>query len=169
VVKELHPAGRGYVDQPLRGGTQSIGHLFQSRLDLIGRLRKRIEEAVGRYIAELPPNSAHPLMGRRGKGFTFSGSWSSRLGDRGFLVNHVHPRGWISSAYYVEVPDTADTEGWIKFGEPSYDIALSRPVRRLIQPKPGRLILFPSYVWHGTLPFSAPAHRTSISFDVLPS
>ena len=80
--------------------------------------------------------------------------------------------GWISSCYYVAVPDAAKDEsarqGWIKFGEPSFDVALKNPVRRAIQPVPGRLVLFPSYMWHGTIPFRDAAARTTIAFDVVP-
>jgi Putative 2OG-Fe(II) oxygenase len=80
--------------------------------------------------------------------------------------------GWISSSYYVAVPEvTKDQDakqGWIKFGEPSLNVPLKNPVRRAIQPVPGRLVLFPSYMWHGTTPFHAPAVRTTIAFDAVP-
>jgi len=45
--------------------------------------------------------------------------------------------GWISSCYYVAVPDAvkdqSSRQGWIKFGEPSLDVALKNPIRRAIQ------------------------------------
>jgi Putative 2OG-Fe(II) oxygenase len=91
---------------------------------------------------------------------------------QGRHVNHLHPEGWISSAYYVTVPEvTKDAEaknGWIKFGEPSLDLALKDPIRRAVQPVPGRLVLFPSYVWHGTVPLQASSARTTIAFDAVP-
>ena len=87
-------------------------------------------------------------------------------------MNHLHPEGWISSCYYVTVPrETDDPEtrnGWIKFGEPSFDLPLKNPVRRAVQPIPGRLVLFPSYMWHGTIPLRAPSPRTTIAFDAVP-
>ena len=104
------------------------------------------------------------------RGFRFAGSWSSRLGDAGFHVNHVHPEGWISSCYYVGVPHVVKNEkekqGWIKFGEPSFDTGLSP--RRVLQPVPGRLVLFPSYMWHGTIPFHDASPRMTIAFDAVP-
>jgi hypothetical protein len=87
-------------------------------------------------------------------------------------VNHLDPEGWISSCYYVTVPEvTKDQDarqGWIKFGEPALGLPLKDPVRRAVQPVPGRLVLFPSYMWHGTTPFHAPALRTTIAFDAVP-
>ena len=67
------------------------------------------------------------------------------------------------------VQDTETRQGWIKFGEPSYEIGLSDPVRRAVQPKVGRLVLFPSYMWHGTIPFHAAQNRTTIAFDAVPA
>jgi len=125
---------------------------------------------VNRYIATLETDERHPFLSRKTNGFRFSGSWSSRLRDRGFHINHLHPGGWISSCYYVDLPDAVKDrdrkQGWIKFGEPSFDVRLS--IRRAIQPAVGRLVLFPSYMWHGTVPFNDNHPRTTIAFDVVP-
>ena len=56
----------------------------------------------------------------------------------------------------------------IKFGEPSFDVPLKDAIRRAIQPRPGHLVLFPSYMWHGTIPFQAAQNRTTIAFDAIP-
>jgi tetratricopeptide (TPR) repeat protein len=172
-LDRLHTDLREHVDQTLRRGTQTAPALFGSRNMLLAGLRQRIEEAVGVYIARMPRGDEdHPLAGRRGSGFVFAGSWSSRLQDCGFHVNHVHPEGWISSCYYVSVPDVAldhsAKQGWIKFGEPSFKTVIGESVRRTIQPVPGRLVLFPSYMWHGTVAFHASAARTTVAFDVVP-
>ena len=168
----LHPSSREFIGQSLRGGTQTPGHLFPTGLSLVSRLKQRIDEAVARYIAELDEDETHPLLSRRARTFRYSGSWSSRLRDSGFHVNHIHPDGWISSCYYVSVPDAVNDEtakqGWIKFGEPPLDVVLKHPVRRTIQPVSGRLVLFPSYMWHGTVPFHDKAARMTIAFDVVP-
>jgi len=171
-LDRLHPRSRELIDQSLRGGTQTPGHLFPAGLPLVDKLKQRIDEAVARYIADLNEDAIHPFLSRRAKGFRYAGSWSSRLHDCGFHVNHFHPDGWISSCYYISVPDAVRDEtarqGWIKFGEPAFDPGLKQPIRRAIQPAAGRLVLFPSYTWHGTVPFHDRAARTTIAFDVVP-
>lgn len=168
----LHTDSREPVDQTLKGGTQTFERLFFSGHDLVEQLRGRIEEAVARYIAEMREAADHPLLGRRRKAFQFSGSWSSRLRDCGFHINHFHPKGWISSCYYVALPDAvADKDGkqgWLKLGEPAFDARLKSPIQRTVEPKPGRLVLFPSYTWHGTVPFRSSQDRTTIAFDAVP-
>ena len=171
-LDRLHHGTGEYLGQSLRGGTQTPDNLFGAGYPLIEKLRMRIDQAVARYIAELAEDAQHPFLSRRARDFRYAGSWSSRLRDCGFHVNHLHPSGWISSCYYVAVPDAAKDEtarqGWIKFGEPSFEVALKNPVRRAIQPVPGRLVLFPSYMWHGTIPFRDQANRTTIAFDMVP-
>ena len=171
-LDRLHPRSRELIDQSLRGGTQTPGHLFPAGLLLVTKLKQRIDATVARYIAELEEEAGHPLLSRRSRNFRYAGSWSSRLHDNGFHVNHFHPDGWISSCYYVSVPDAVKNEtapqGWIKFGEPALDLTLKYPIRRTIQPVPGRLVLFPSYMWHGTVPFHDKTARTTIAFDVVP-
>ena len=170
-LEELHPATREYLGQSLRGGSQTGNDLFAARHPVIERLRGRIEEAIDRYITGLGALPDHPFAARRGRGHVFSGSWSSRLKSGGFHINHLHPGGWISSCYYVDVPaavgDDRRRQGWITFGQPSFDVGLEP--ERAIQPAPGRLVLFPSYMWHGTVPFRDDGVRTTIAFDVAPA
>jgi hypothetical protein len=78
--------------------------------------------------------------------------------------------GWLSSAYYVQVPPsvTGDSrDGWIKFGEP--DLDLEQKPEHFVQPVAGRLVLFPSYMWHGTVPFKGREARLTLPFDVVPA
>ncbi|HEY0627842.1 MAG TPA: hypothetical protein VGD23_00780, partial [Sphingomicrobium sp.] len=80
-LRSLHIAKGEYLDQSVRGGTQTDGPLF-SRIDpVIRQLRSAIVGAVERHIAQLPPTDpAHPtLRRRRDRRVRFSGSWSVRL------------------------------------------------------------------------------------------
>jgi tetratricopeptide (TPR) repeat protein len=169
----LHPHTREFLDQSLRQGTQTFGDLFSERHELVGRLQRQIHKTIGRYLYELRTDASHPFLSRKRERFEFAGSWSSRLRDCGFHINHIHPEGWISSCYYVGVPsvteDATAQQGWLKFGEPPYELDLKAPIRRTLQPKPGRLVLFPSYLWHGTIPFRGEQSRTTIAFDVVPA
>ena len=169
----LHRDGREFMDQSLKGGTQTHDDLFSSGHPLVERLKRRIEETVARYLAEIGTDATHPLLRRNAARFGFAGAWSSRLHDRGFHARHIHPGGWISSAYYVALPDVvADArrrEGWLEFGAPPFALPLDAAVGREVKPEPGTLALFPSYLWHGTTPFASHEARTTVAFDVIPA
>ena len=169
---ELHRDRAAPLDQTLRGGTQTLGDIFEQGHPLVDALKLRISQAITGYIAGLPDDPAHPFLRRRSKAWRFTDSWSSRLGSGGFHNNHVHPHGWISSACYVVVPDSVlrgdGQAGWLQFGEPDFDAGLSQAGRVKVQPRPGRLVLFPSMFWHGTVPFVDGTDRLTIAFDVMP-
>lgn len=177
VLRGLHRARGEYLDQSVRGGTQTDGPLF-SRIDpVIRATRQAVSDAVERYLATLPaPDPRHPTLrhlGERGRekrrepAIRFAGSWSVRLGGGGHHANHVHPQGWISSALYVALPDGAGEQGWLTIGEPQASLGVVQPPLRTVEPRPGRLVLFPSWLWHGTRPFTA-GERLTIAFDVAP-
>jgi len=75
--------------------------------------------------------------------------------------------GWLSSALYVALPDSMGTgdQGWLKLGEPQAELGVDLPPFRTVEPRPGRLVLFPSTMWHGTIPFEA-GERMTVAFDV---
>jgi tetratricopeptide (TPR) repeat protein len=172
-LRALHIAKGEYLDQSVRGGTQTDGPLF-SRVDpVIRALRSAVVRAVEKHVAQLPPaDPRHPLLGpRRDRRIRFAGSWSVRLRDSGFHTSHVHPQGWISSALYValpeEKPDGDLHAGWLQLGAPPADLRTGLEPLRLIKPEPGKLVLFPSWMWHGTVPFPA-GERLTVAFDVAP-
>ncbi len=180
-LRSLHRASAPYLEQSVRGGTQTEGQLLFHHAPIIQRVRARIAALVTDYVAALPNDAAassgyaHPLLGQAGRhGYgpadvRYQGSWSVRLSAQGHHSCHTHVQGWISSALYVALPGAAhmgpEPGGWLEFGTPPRDLGLPLEAYRRIAPKPGRLVLFPSTLWHGTVPFDA-GERLSIAFDV---
>lgn len=98
--------------------------------------------------------------------------WAVVLGPDGHQQTHRHPDGWLSGVYYVQAPwSQRDGRycGDLLIGGLGKHMAISAPweIRR-IEPVPGQLVLFPSYVPHETEPSNAAGQRISIAFDVLP-
>jgi len=68
--------------------------------------------------------------------------------------------------------ETASGEGkagWLKFGEPPFKTQPELVPQKWVQPKPGLLVLFPSYLWHGTEPIGEGSERITAPFDVVPA
>jgi uncharacterized protein (TIGR02466 family) len=156
----------------VRQGTQ-VEILPEAETDpIIRQFFEMIRAPIASVIASMPEDSTHPLHSRKAEDFQFSGCWTVRLrGGSGKHVSHIHPRGWLSSAYYVEVPETIAPDpnrgGWLRFGDPPYPIKDLAP-SGWVQPKSGTLALFPSYQWHGVEPFAGKSERITIAFDIVP-
>jgi len=169
-LRALHRGSHQPLEQSVRGGTQTDGDLLSRIEPEIRAMRRAVSQAVERHVAQLPPpDGRHPtLRHQRGAPVRFAGSWSVRLSGGGHHANHIHAMGWFSSALYVALPEGAGDAahaGWLQLGQPQAQLGIDLPPIRLIEPKPGRLVLFPSTMWHGTIPFEA-GERLTVAFDV---
>ncbi|MFK8029702.1 MAG: putative 2OG-Fe(II) oxygenase [Gammaproteobacteria bacterium] len=159
------------IDQSLRLGTQTARDLRSVDDPAIRAYLKALDEPIRQYINDMGTADDHPLSGRNKGDYRLSGCWSVKLTGGGHHVNHMHPEGWISSAYYVTVPKSASgsRSGWIKFSEPPFSTKPKLEPERWIEPVGGLLVLFPSYLWHGTEPISDSAVRVTAPFDAVPN
>ncbi len=171
VVSALHAARREPIRQSLRHGSQTPGRLFGRDDPFLERLAARLLDVTGRWIASLPRDQTHPFLARANPSVRYAGSWSVRLKRSGFHVNHIHNEGWLSSAFYVQLPPAiaqALEAGCLTLGQPPTELGLALAPRRVVRPVVGHLALFPSYCWHGTVPFDDPHPRMTIAFDLVP-
>ncbi len=167
-----HTLRQAPADQSLRGGTQTRGALFDTADPVLLGLEASLLQTVAACLADLPGDITHPFLGRNTAAAVMAGSWSVRLQAQGFHVNHIHPSGWLSSAFYVGVPAEigGDSDaGKLLFGVPDAALGLDLSPRRVVTPVAGQLALFPSYIWHGTAPFESAAPRLTVAFDALPA
>jgi tetratricopeptide (TPR) repeat protein len=164
-VLETHP-----LDQSLRHGSQTTRSLLHVDDPVVKAYLEALREPIHAYMA-LMRDPDHVWSGRKTSDYRLAGCWSVRLKPNGYHINHFHPAGWISSAYYVHVPEVtnagAGQEGWIKFGEARWPTPACT-VEKVLRPSAGGLVLFPSYMWHGTIPFSA-GERITAPFDAVPA
>ncbi len=119
LLRSLHVARAPYLEQSVRGGTQTDRQLLFRSEPIIVQTRAKILSAVREYVGQLPaPVPRHPLLGTPRGRILFEGSWSVRLQGQGFHVSHTHPMGWISSALYISLPRMAQIgappAGWIE-------------------------------------------------------
>ena len=158
------------LDQSLRGGSQTPRDLTFVDDPTIQAYVAALDGPIRQYMKHVGTAIDHPLTRRNTGRYKIAGCWSVRLEGGGRHVNHVHPEGWISSSYYVAVPakTEADKAGWIKFGQPPFETEPATPPQKWIRPEPGLLVLFPSFLWHGTEPIHDGSVRVTAPFDAVP-
>lgn len=166
----LHTAQAPYAEQSVRGGTQTDRSILLRHEPQLQRARRMLLETVREYVAALPPHdAAHPLLSAPREHLLIEGSWSVRLERQGHNVPHTHAMGWLSTAFYVALPSPttmgAPPAGHIEFGRPPPELGLDLLPYRTIAPVEGQLAIFPSTMWHSTVPF-ADGERLVIAFDV---
>ncbi|MHB8478401.1 MAG: tetratricopeptide repeat protein [Steroidobacteraceae bacterium] len=171
-LNALHnPHGHRLLYQSLRRGTETTQDLSRSEDPVIQALFRAFAAPIARYREHIGHGEDH--LRRRNRGASrYNGSWSVRLHTAGYHTSHVHPRGWISSACYIQLPDSMKAghtgEGILSFGAPGMITTPALGAEFSVRPDVGQLVLFPSYFWHGTLPFHSEEPRLTVAFDVVP-
>ncbi len=169
-LRQLHQATVQRLGQSVRGGTQTFGNIFDRREPEMRLLRRTMRDAVEEARSRMPPaDPTHPLLRHRDAPLAFAGSWSVRLAGGGYHTSHIHPKGLLSSVSYWSLPAPEGDEpgsGWLEIGRPPAFLDLDLKPTLVIEPKPGRLVLFPSTAYHGTRPFSA-GERLTAAFDIV--
>lgn len=170
VLRSLHTAAAPYIEQSVRGGTQTDRSVLMRHEPVLQRIKARLLELIRDYVDGLPaPDPQHPLLSAPREELLIEGSWSVRLSRQGYNVPHTHAMGWLSTAFYVALPEPgamgAPPAGHIAFGQPPAELGLQLEPYCTIAPTPGRLAIFPSTQWHGTVPFDD-GERLVIAFDI---
>ena len=152
-------------------GGSKIADVLELDDPAIKAFRQALGPPVEQHLEYLGTGT-DPVRSRNTGRWKIDGIWSVWLRPNGFHHDHVHPGGWLSSACYIELPDEVDAgsqEGWIKFGEPGPVTSPKLEAEHVVKPEPGMLVLFPSYMWHGTIPFSGDKPRLTVALDIVPA
>ena len=99
--------------------------------------------------------------------------WVNQLKPGGHHAGHIHPHSILSGTFYVEAPPGS---GAIRFEDPRLGLMMAAPVRRddapealrpfvTVEPKPGTILLWESWLRHEVLAGKAKADRLSVSFN----
>lgn len=99
--------------------------------------------------------------------------WVNLLRGGGAHSAHIHPHSILSGTLYIEAPPGS---GAIRFEDPRLPMMMAAPTRRpdapeplkpfvSVEPRPGLLLLWESWLRHEVLPSTPRAERLSISFN----
>ncbi len=144
----------------LVGGTQ-IEDMADSDGPALQALFAAIRSAVEDYFVGAPdaPRRAELVP------------WALVLGPDDFQARHYHVEAAVAGVYYVAAPaevlDEAEVDGALVIPDVVSELEGGEGLVRHIQPRPGRLVLFPGYLPHRTLPTRKPGQRISIAFNVV--
>ena len=128
-------------------------------------LKKLLDRHAAKFAAELAFD-----LPRKPK---LDSLWVNLLKAGGHHSAHIHPHSILSGTLYVDAPKGS---GPIRFEDPRLPLMMAAPVRRddapdqlrsfiAIDPRPGLLLMWESWLRHEVLAGSAKADRLSISFN----
>jgi len=161
-LKPLHPFVAQPFGSPVRLGSQ-VGDIARQAHPALQALPRAIDGAMRRLLDRLGEGD-DPARARNRGTYRVQGMTSVRLGAGGHVRDHVRPQGWLSAVCRVE----AGAGSGLRFGRPGLRTHPMLAAEHAVTPKPGMLVLFPSYLWQGCETIGAGQTHLSLAFDVLP-
>lgn len=133
-------------------------------------LEHLIKTSIVDYCASLTPQ--HPFTAGKPSSAAIN-LWAVILEKGGYQEPHIHPNSWLSGVYYVKQPRAMTSldkqhHGWIEFHRPPKSLYCRRLTQLTLRcPQEGRLLLFPSYFFHSTIPTATDEERICIAFSMV--
>ena len=156
----------------LHFGTQSAGNLFKRPEASFRALAELIKQEFISYKNHYVGADCE-LIKSFPDTLEFTSSWYVKMRQGGHLDPHIHEIGWISGAVYLAMPSNKQhpDEGSFEYGThgDNYPQKHKNFPAALIMPNVGDIVLFPSSLFHRTVPFSANEERICIAFDLRPA
>ena len=179
-LDELRIACRAIAQEDTAGQAWShgAGYMGYTSYASIDNLAERsptfaaLCERLGPHLAEFAGALEFDLRGHRP---VVDSIWINVLEPGGAHTGHIHTNSVISGTVYVDVPDGASA---IRFEDPRLDKMMAAPPRKArassqnrsfvqIQPSPGTVLLWESWLRHEVPLNRAPADRISVSFNAV--
>ncbi len=159
------------VQGMLHNGKQSAGNLFKRPEASFRALAELIKKEFLAYKNKFADADCELIKSFPAE-LEFTSSWYVKMQQGGHLSAHIHEIGWISGAVYLAMPTPKDgsNEGAFEYGTHGDDYPQkhqSFPVAH-VMPKVGDIVLFPSSLFHRTIPFNSNEQRICIAFDLKP-
>jgi tetratricopeptide (TPR) repeat protein len=152
-------------------GKQSAGNLFKRPEASFRRLGEIVKQEFLNYKNRFAGANCE-LIKSFPQELEFTSSWYVRLRRGGYVDRHIHEVGWISGAVYLVLPkDKKDpTEGCFEYGlhGDNYPLKHDKFPVGIATPSVGDIVLFPSSLFHRTIPFNSNEERICIAFDLKP-
>ncbi len=146
------------VDKPTRNGFQTHEILMNKNNIYFGILENKLITKIKEYLK----HSMFSKLKYFNKSLNLSG-WGVILKSGGKQEKHIHPRSLISGVLYLKTPNT-----YTKKQNHDGNLLFPTGEKLYIEPKPGLLVLFPSYLPHETIPFQSSDERICIAFNYQP-
>jgi hypothetical protein len=153
----------------LNKGFQSSGNIFNLESLAIQKLKNIIEEKILEY-RDFYKSSSEGFIKNWPKKYTIYG-WLIIMNEGGNLSSHIHKEGWLSSSIYLKRPKKVNkNDGDIKFSlhGGNYVSDSKEFPEKIINIDQGDMVMFPSSIFHSTIPFDLNEQRITLAFDILP-
>lgn len=158
----------------LYSGMQSAGNLLKRPEPAFQKLAALVKQKIVEYREQFADEDCELIRSFPAPDkVEFSSSWYLKMKKGGNIASHIHEEGWISGCVYLKLPTRAPGSIEAAFEYSTDGDGMPRwhddfPAHVVVQAV-GDIVLFPSSLYHRTIPFSADEERVCVAFDLKPT
>ena len=170
IKKNLKKIAFSSVQQDLLiNGHQTAGNLFAEKNDSLDKIKDIIYLEVKKYQNRFK-ESKEGFIKNWPKSYSIN-AWLVSMKNGGKLFPHMHEHGWISGSIYINIPPKLKTNNGnlvVCVDDIEHETKTGQNLRKIIDVITGSLCLFPSSLFHYTIPFESKEERIVLAFDIIP-
>ncbi len=149
--------------KPTRGGKQSH-EIMETSNNELKLLKQELENELINYVNNMPTSIRPPAYST----FRISG-WAVSLESGGHQLRHSHPEAIASGVLYLSIPadmnlGESDKQGTLYF---SSGAGKEEEKSMYVKATTGKLVMFPSYMPHETIPFKSKQNRVCLAVNLI--
>jgi len=153
----------------LKNGIQTSGNLFLLDYPFIKSIKKALEMKIEKFKQKFK-HSGQGFINNWPRNYELR-AWMISMKTGGFLAPHNHEYGWITGSFYLQVPKRLNNEeeGNIAFSYqgpryPMKDKDFNLTIKKI---ETRDICIFPSSLFHHTIPFDSTEERICFVFDLV--
>jgi len=155
----------------LYSGMQSAGNLLKRPEPAFQQLATLVKQKIVEYREHFAGEDCE-LIRSSPQDIDFSSSWYLKMKKGGNLGSHIHEEGWISGCVYLKLPKQKIhiTDAGFEYGTDgdNYPRMHDNFPSHIVVQEVGDIVLFPSSLFHRTIPFHSNEDRVCVAFDLKP-
>ena len=153
----------------LKNGYQTAGNIFAKKNDFFDKIKDIIHLQIKKY-QDLFKESNEGFIKNWPKSYDVY-AWLVNMKTGGKLDPHIHEYGWLSGSIYINVPPKLEADSGnlvVCINDQVSESENKINPKKTIDVVTGSLCLFPSSLYHYTIPFESKEERIVLAFDVEP-
>ena len=154
----------------LKNGYQTAGNIFAKKNDFFDKIKDIIHLQIKKY-QDLFKESNEGLIKNWPKSYDIY-AWLVNMKTGGKLAPHIHEFGWLSGSIYINVPPKLEADSGnlvVCINDQVSESENKINPKKTIDVVTGSLCLFPSSLYHYTIPFESKEERIVLAFDAKPN
>ena len=151
----------------MTNGQQSAGNLFSKENDSLNKIKGIINLEVKKYLNNFK-ECKEGFIKFWPKSYKIN-AWLVSMKSGGKIRPHMHEHGWLSGSIYINVPPKSKTDSGNLVVCIDDQISENDTQKNVMNVVTGSLCLFPSSLYHYTIPFESEEERIVLAFDILPT